>query len=95
MSYTVDYDELADLGAQLGKVRDEFRGVEDSIRTYDGVMGSGTVVEKLHQFSDNWSDKRGEIIERLDGVAQAATAAAEAYRQTESEISQSIMGDGQ
>jgi uncharacterized protein YukE len=95
MSYTVDYEELGDLGAQLGKVRDEFNGVEDNIRTYDGVMGSGNVVEKLHQFSDNWSDKREELAKNLDGVSQAAIAAADAYRQTDQEISKSITGPGQ
>jgi hypothetical protein len=86
MSYTVNYEYLQDLGEDLGRVRDEFKNVEDHTDNYDGAMGSGHVVDKLHEFSENWSDKREKLVEQLDGVSQAALAAAEAYRETDTQI---------
>jgi hypothetical protein len=90
MSYTVNYDDLQDLGEDLGRVRDEFKNVEDNTDNYDGAMGSGHVVGKLHEFSENWSDKREQLVEQLDGVSQAALAAAEGYRCTDQELAKGM-----
>lgn len=95
MSFTVDYHELEDLSVKLAQVRDEFKNVEDNTRRYDGAMGSGHVVGKLHEFGENWSDKREKLAESLDGVSGAAHAAADAYKQTDEQIATSIADPAQ
>lgn len=90
MSYTVDYTELSELGESLKQVSDEFYHSNDHFGNYDGAMGSGHVVGKLHEFSENWSDKRKKLAESLKGVSEAASAAADAYDETDTTIATSI-----
>lgn len=90
MSYTVDYTELQDLSDSLKQVSDEFYHSNDSFGHYDGAMGSGHVAGKLHEFSKNWSDKRKKLAESLKGVSEAAGAAADAYKETDTTIATSI-----
>jgi hypothetical protein len=84
--YKVDYDMLGQLGTELGQLRDEFNGVEDDISGYEGQIGSGEVADKLNSFASNWSHKRHDIASNLDGVAAAATQAAEGYKQADGDI---------
>lgn len=84
--YQVDYDQLAELGTELTRLKDEFNGVEDNIGTYEWAIGSGEVADKLSDFSSNWSHKRHDIAANLEGVAQCATGAAEGYCQADTEI---------
>ena len=90
MGYRVDYDQLADHGAQLGALRDEFRGIEDNTSSYEWALGHGGVTDKLGTFASNWSDKRDELAEGLDGISQCATGAADGYCQVDTDLATNI-----
>lgn len=92
MSYKVDYDQLAEHGVQLGALRDEFRSIEDNTASYEWAVGHGGVADKLGSFASNWSDKRGELAEGLDGLSQCAGGAADGYCQVDTDYAGSISG---
>jgi hypothetical protein len=90
VSYSVDYDQLAEHGKQLAALRDEFNGIEDNAASYEWAIGHGGVADKLGTFASNWSDKRGELAEGLDGIAQCATGAADGYCQVDTDTAGQI-----
>jgi hypothetical protein len=92
LGYSVDYDELAEHGARLAALRDEFRGIEDNTSSYEWAVGHGGVADRLGSFASNWSDKRDQLAEGLDGVAQCATGAADGYCQVDTDIAGNIAG---
>ena len=95
MVYRVDYDALDQHGVQLGSLRDEFRGIEDNTSSYAGAMGHGGVTDRLSTFASNWSEKRDELAEALDGLSQCASGAAGAYCQVDTDWAGAISGEGQ
>jgi hypothetical protein len=92
--YEVDYDALDEHGTQLGALRDEFNGIEDNTEGYVWAIGSGEVSDALRTFASNWSDKRGELAEALDGLSQCAIGAADGYCSVDTDYASAISGDG-
>jgi hypothetical protein len=92
LGYRVDYDQLAEHGTQLGALRDEFRGIEDNTAGYEWAVGHDGVADKLATFASNWSDKRDQLAEGLDGLSQCATGAADGYWQVDTDFAANIGG---
>lgn len=92
--YEVDYDALEEHGTQLGVLRDEFRSIEDNTSSYEWALGHGGVADKMSEFASNWSDKRDQLAEALDGVSQIASGAAGGYRETDQQHAGAVSGEG-
>jgi hypothetical protein len=92
--YSVDYEALDDHGMQMGALRDEFQGIEDNTSSYADAVGHGGVLDKLSTFASNWSEKRDELAEGLDGVSQCASGAAGAYCEVDTDYASAVSGEG-
>ncbi|MET0902341.1 MAG: hypothetical protein ABWZ52_03800 [Acidimicrobiales bacterium] len=79
--FTVDYVTLASLAQQLANLRGEFEEGDDALQPLMGTLSNDHLRDKVHDFAENWSDKREGIVERLNQVAGFARAAADAYRE--------------
>ncbi len=88
--FEVDVAALRDMSARLKGLKDEFESQEDTVRGYEEAVGSPEIAGALDDFADNWSDKRKEIGEMLENVAGYAQMAADAYRETEDQLSSSM-----
>jgi hypothetical protein len=76
----VDTQRLEDLSRDLGLLCDEFEGIGERVDDYQPVIGrSGRLMDALDDVATNWSDRRGDLIEALRGLAQMATEAARHY----------------
>ncbi len=78
--FRVAYNELGELAQKLANLRGEFDKGEDAIGPLVGALSHDDLRRELSQFAANWSDKRADIIKRLDEVSGFAKAAADTYR---------------
>ncbi|MGH9137629.1 MAG: hypothetical protein ACRD0G_11365 [Acidimicrobiales bacterium] len=84
--FLVDYDALGDMAGVLSGLTDEFGGVEDQIDGFRGATGHDGVADALGDFSSNWSDDRGELVEKMENVAGFAQQAASCYADADQQI---------
>lgn len=88
--YAVDYDALADMGASLEALRDEFEGISGDPEGDAAAVGHERVVEALGVFGTNWSDERRRIISAMGEVARYSEGAAGTYEATDSGLSDEL-----
>lgn len=86
----VDYAALGDVAAQLKGIKGDFDEAEDRFKAQREATGDGHVNDALHRFATKWSDKRGEIGERMDEVAGYAGTASETYGTTDRDFERGI-----
>jgi hypothetical protein len=86
----VDPDALEELARQLARLKDEFEGQEALMEDYEATAGHRKVADKLEDFADNWSDKRGKVLEQLGQLAAMAVGAASFYREREAGLAAQI-----
>jgi uncharacterized protein YukE len=91
---TVDVQALSDMAARLRALREEFNGMGNTVRGFEEAVGDHRVSEKLEDFAGNWSEKREKIAKLLEDIANYADSAAQAYCQTESQMSSGFSQGG-
>lgn len=70
---------LADMGAALGRLRDDFNNATSKVDGFGGDMGSGDVADAMHDFASDWSDKKKNIVSQLDTLSKGATGSAQTW----------------
>lgn len=75
----IDTKMLADMGTQLGRLRDDFNNATGNVDGFSGDMGSGDVANAMHDFASDWSKKKGEMVNQLDTLSKCATGAAQTW----------------
>ena len=81
--FMVDYAALGDLGQQLANLRGEFSKGDDAIAPLLATISDDDLRNALRDFTSNWSDERGKLVENLDKAAGFAIQAAGAYRKVD------------
>lgn len=79
---------LADLAARLNGLVGEFDGLDDRLKGFEGDVGHRDVAEALHDFADNWGDKREKLLEKLRQLAGFVQVAADTYAGIENELTE-------
>lgn len=92
MVLKADYNALGNVASQLKGIKDDFDGAEDRFRGHRDATGDGDINDALHRFATKWSDKRGEIGERMTEVAGYAQTASTTYRGTDHGLGNDIGG---
>lgn len=90
MTIRVDYDALADLGARLMGLKEEFDGAEATMAGYLDALDHDGLSGELEAFATNWSDRKREVGERIAEVSGMASGAADCYRQADSGLCDQI-----
>lgn len=78
--FSVNYEELSNLGHQLAALRDEFSKGHCSMGVLLATTSYEDLRRKLWEFSMNWTDKKEGIIKRMDAAAGFAIDASQCYR---------------
>ena len=87
----IDTGLLADMGTQLGKLRDEFTNATKSVDGYGGDMGSGDVADAMHDFASDWDKKKGDITAQLDTLSKGATGSAKVWDGVDGHLADAII----
>lgn len=90
----VDTSDLREAGAGLRLVATEFDNAERITDDYAALVGHPVLAQRLHEFSGNWDDRRGEMLESIRGLAQVAAEAGETYEEIERELVRALTGEG-
>ena len=88
--FAVDVAALRDMSARLKGLKEDFESQEDTVHGYEDAVGAPEIAGALDDFADNWSDKRKELAEMLENVAGYSQMAADAYQETEEQLSSSM-----
>lgn len=81
--FTVDYDALEEMAGVLSDLADELEGLEDHMDGYSDAVADEDVASELDRVASNWSDDRGEIVEKMRDTSEYGTQAACAYRDSD------------
>jgi len=82
---------LADMGTQLGRLRDEFTNATKNVDGYSGEMGSGDVADAMHDFASDWSKKKGDLTAQLDALSKGATGSAQTWDGVDGHLADAII----
>lgn len=88
--YACDITEIEADGARMSALADALLDIGHLVGVYTDAVGSPAVANALHEFADNWSRHRNEIVDGLRSGVQAAREAAATYRCLESSLTGSF-----
>jgi len=83
---TVDVDAVQQLAASLNGIHDSLLNATNSFTAGAAASGSDAVSDALVSFGSGWHDGRKTITDEVHNLAQAASGAAQAYQEAESNI---------
>lgn len=90
VKYSAQTKDLSDLAGHLRWLQKRFDSQAELVSGYEDALGSDEVADALHSFANNWSDKRRELSKMLQQAAGYVMHAAEAYENTEEDLTQGI-----
>lgn len=90
----VSTDEVRELGRKLRFIAAEFEDSEDIAEEYAEAVSHGDLAHELDEFAENWQSARTDLMENLQGLAEAAVSAAEGYEGLEQALVDALEGDG-
>lgn len=82
----VDITALGDMATHLTALTHEFESIAAVIGGYQDAVGSAEIAHQLDEFAHNWSEKRKEIIRKMEEVAGYAASAASSYTTVEGDL---------
>ncbi len=85
-SYQVDPAQLHVMAQRLRSIRSAIEATPQRLGATAEELGSPRLAARLEELSRNWSRRRAEIVEHVDGLAQALDASGRAYADTEATI---------
>lgn len=98
-SLNIDTKLLADMGTQLGRLRDDFNNATSQVDHFSGDMGSGDVADAMHDFASDWEKKKANMVSQLDTLSKGATGSAKTWDGVDQHLAQAIIkamsGDGE
>lgn len=85
-TYEHEVGELQDLASRLSGLAEEFEGLDDRMEGYEGDLGHRDVAKALHDFADNWSDKREKLVKQMHELSGYVQIAADTYAGIENDL---------
>ena len=90
---TVITEELRTAGESLLVCYEEFRSAQDTADRGTEAVEHPRLADALHEFAAEWDDRRDEICFAIEGLGDAAVAAAEVYEEIERELVRALRGE--
>lgn len=84
--------DLRTAGESLLACHREFRGAQDVADRGAEAIAHRRLAEALRTFASEWDDKRDQICRAIEGLGDAAQAAAEVYEEIEHELVSALRG---
>lgn len=86
--------ELAETGSALRLLAGELSGAERIVDDHRAAVGHELLVRRLEQFQGNWDDRRQDLVASIEGLGDAARAAADGFEEIEAGLVASLEGRG-
>jgi LPS O-antigen subunit length determinant protein (WzzB/FepE family) len=90
----ISTEEVRELGESLRFVAAEFEDANDTAEEYGDYVSHDDLAHELEQFAENWEITRGDLMENLTALAEAAVGAAEGVEGLEQALVDALEGDG-
>lgn len=82
---------LADVGASLGTLKNEFDNSTKIVDSFHTYIGSGELADALGDFAGDWSKKRDELCKILDQLGKIASTAAKTYDGVDDHLAKALL----
>ncbi|MGP3971781.1 hypothetical protein [Streptomyces sp. 6N223] len=87
-------EDIRELGRRLRFIATEFEGANDIAEEYGESVAHDDLAHELEQFAENWEITRGELMQKLQELAEAASGAADGYSGWEQALVDALEGEG-
>ena len=89
----LDTDELVETGAALRLLAGELRDAENIVEEYADAVGHRRLADTLDEMQGSWDDRRNELVEGIDGIAEVAQEAGKAFEDIEQHLVAALVGE--
>ncbi|MET9529473.1 MULTISPECIES: hypothetical protein [unclassified Streptomyces] len=88
----VDYDLLTETERSLKHIRREFRKCGTRQDELAEDVGAQPLRDAMHEFADNWSGNRKQMLANLDDVLKLVTTTRESFESTDNKLARQAKG---
>ena len=89
----VSSQELIETGTALRLLSGELRDAETIVQDYRSSIGHRGLAERLDEMQGSWDDRRNELVEGIDGIAEVAQEAGKAFEDIEQHLVAALVGE--
>ena len=86
----VSTDALRDASTRIAAVSDAFASANVDVEPAAASTPFLPLSFAIREFSNNWSSRRGDLLDKLATLADAANGVAETFEETDTELSNAI-----
>lgn len=86
--------DLAATGDALRLLAGELSGAERLVDDHRRAVGHDLLVRRLEEFQGNWDDRRQDLVASIEGLGDAARAAADGFEEIERGLVAALEGRG-
>jgi hypothetical protein len=88
----LDTTALGECGRSLRLVQQELQHAQAIADNYAATIGHPKLASRLHDFAGNWDDTRGEMLESIKGLGDAARGIGKAFEDIETHLVAALVG---
>lgn len=89
----VDTAVLIDAGSSLRVVAAEFEHADNNSESAADAVGHNDLADRVREFADNWDIRRGEMMQKIATLAEAASQAGESFEQLDRDLAAALRGE--
>jgi hypothetical protein len=88
----LDTTALDECGRSLRLVQLELQHAQSIVDNYAATIGHPKLAARLHDFAGNWDDSRGEMLESIKGLGDAARGIGTSFGDIEKHLVAALEG---
>lgn len=88
----LDTAVLDECGRSLRHVQQELQHAQTIADNYAATIGHSRLADRLRDFAGNWDDTRGEMLESIKGLGDAARGIADSFEDIEKHLVAALEG---
>jgi hypothetical protein len=86
----VDLERLREVGTDLGRIGNEFDQANVRSDSLADATGHPGLADAVRSFAHAWDDTRADMLGGIQGMAEAASAIADAFTQTDGDLAAAL-----
>lgn len=89
----MDTEVLIGAGHALRTVASELEHATSNSERAADAVGDRLLAERVREFADSWQIRRGEMLESIAALAEAATVTGETFAELDTELAAALRGE--
>lgn len=90
---SVDTAVLIESGHALRAVASEFEHADDNSEDAADAVGHPDLADRVREFADNWRIRRGEMVQKIATLGEAASTTGETFEQLDRDLAAALRGE--